>query len=77
MKKILSTIYKHHSFFYKVFLFVISTLFIVYLFPKGGGFKYDFEKGKVWQNENLYAPFDFAIKKNIKKNTSRREVSKR
>lgn len=67
MKKYLSTIYKHHSFFYKIFLVVISTLFIVYLFPKGGGFKYDFEKGKVWQNENLYAPFDFAIKKTSKK----------
>jgi len=35
----------------------------VYLFPKGGAFKYNFEKGKVWQNENLYAPFDFAIQK--------------
>ena len=44
-------------------MFVISTLFIVYLFPKGGSFKYDFEKGKVWQTENLYAPFDFAVQK--------------
>jgi putative nucleotidyltransferase with HDIG domain len=35
----------------------------VYLFPKGGAFKYNFEKGKVWQNENLYAPFDFPIQK--------------
>jgi len=46
-----------------VFLFVVSTLFIVYLFPKGGAFKYNFEKGKVWQNENLYAPFDFPVQK--------------
>jgi len=38
----------------------------VYLFPKGGTFKYNFEKGKVWQNENLYAPFDFAVKKTLK-----------
>ena len=44
-------------------MFVVSTLFIVYLFPKGGAFKYNFEKGKVWQNENLYAPFDFAVQK--------------
>jgi len=35
----------------------------VYLFPKSGKFKYSFEKGKPWQSENLYAPFDFAIKK--------------
>ncbi|GGX28066.1 HDIG domain-containing protein [Aquimarina muelleri] len=36
---------------------------IVYLFPKGGVFKYEFAKGKPWQYENLYAPFDFAIAK--------------
>jgi putative nucleotidyltransferase with HDIG domain len=35
----------------------------VYLFPKSGKFKYSFEKGKPWQSENLYAPFDFAIQK--------------
>ncbi len=63
MKKTLNTFYKYHSLFYKVFLFVISTFLIVYLFPKGGTFKYEFEKGKVWQNENLYAPFDFAVNK--------------
>ena len=26
-------------------------------------FKYDISKGKPWQYENLYAPFDFAILK--------------
>jgi hypothetical protein len=35
----------------------------VYLFPKNGKFKYSFERGKPWQSENYYAPFDFAIKK--------------
>ena len=63
MKKILHSIYKHQSTFYKVFLFAISVIFIVYLFPKGGAYKYNFEKGNVWQYENLYAPFDFAIQK--------------
>ena len=38
----------------------------MYLFPKGGAFKYNFEKGKVWQNDNLYAPFDFPIQKTEK-----------
>ena len=32
-------------------------------FRKSGTFRYSFEKGKPWQSENLYAPFDFAIKK--------------
>ena len=65
MRKLLSAIYKHHALIYKVFLFVVSTLFIVYLFPKGGAFKYNFEKGKVWQNDNLYAPFDFPVQKTV------------
>jgi len=34
------------------------------LLPKGGKFKYEITKGKPWQYENLYAPFDFAILKN-------------
>jgi putative nucleotidyltransferase with HDIG domain len=36
---------------------------IVYFFPKGGKFKYNLQKGKPWQYENLYAPFDFSIQK--------------
>ena len=63
MRKNFNRLYKYQSVIYKVFLFVVSTFFIVYLFPKGGAFKYNFEKGKVWQNENLYAPFDFPIQK--------------
>ena len=57
--------HKNHSLIYKVFLFVLTTFVIVYLFPKSGTFRYSFEKGKPWQSENLYAPFDFAIKKTI------------
>ncbi len=63
MKKNLSSLYQYQSIIYRVLLFVVATFLIVYLFPKGGSFKYNFEKGKVWQNENLYAPFDFAIQK--------------
>jgi putative nucleotidyltransferase with HDIG domain len=35
----------------------------VYLFPKGGQFKYDFNNGQLWKYDNLYATFDFAIQK--------------
>ena len=64
MKKILNAIYQNNSIIYRAFLFVVTTFFIVYFFPKGGKFKYEFQKGKPWQYENLYAPFDFAIQKN-------------
>lgn len=63
MKKLLNKWYKNHALVYKILLFLVTTLFIVYLFPKTGKFKYSFEKGKPWQSENLYAPFNFAIQK--------------
>ncbi|GAA4278889.1 HD family phosphohydrolase [Aquimarina mytili] len=63
MKRFLNKLYKRQSFIYRIFLFVCTTTLIVYLFPKGGIFKYEFTKGKPWQYENLYAPFDFAIAK--------------
>ncbi|MEB3346724.1 HDIG domain-containing protein [Aquimarina gracilis] len=63
MKRFLDKFYKKKSTIYKVFLFICTAALIVYLFPKGGIFKYEFIKGKPWQYENLYAPFDFAIAK--------------
>ena len=63
MSQIINKLYKNNAIVYKVLLFLITAVAIVYLFPKGGQFKYDFNKGKPWQYENLYAPFDFAIQK--------------
>lgn len=63
MKQFVNFLYKNQALFYKVFLFLLTTFLIVYLFPKGGKFKYEIPKGKPWQYDNLYAPFDFAILK--------------
>ncbi|MBD0822867.1 HD family phosphohydrolase [Aestuariibaculum marinum] len=63
MKDLINKLYKNHSLIYKGLLFLCTSFLIVYLFPKSGKFRYNFEKGKPWQSENLYAPFDFAIKK--------------
>ncbi|MFV8225896.1 HD family phosphohydrolase [Christiangramia aquimixticola] len=63
MSDFVNKLYKNQALFYKVFLFVLTSVLIVYLLPKGGKFKYDIPKGKPWQYENLYAPFDFAILK--------------
>lgn len=59
----LDKLYKNQSLIYKYFLYVVSIFCIVFFFPKGGKFKYEFQKGKPWQYENLYAPFDFSVKK--------------
>lgn len=63
MKNIFTFFSKNQSFIYKILLFVLATVLVIYLLPKGGQFKYNFQKGKIWQYENLYAPFSFAIKK--------------
>lgn len=63
MKSQLNKLYKNQSLIYKGFLFLASTILIVYLFPKGGKFKYEFQKGKPWQYENLQSPIDFPIYK--------------
>lgn len=63
MKKIINKLLVNHSLIYKLFLYIATIVLVVYLFPKGGQFKYEFQKGKPWQYENYYAPFDFAIQK--------------
>lgn len=59
----MDSLYRKQSLIYKYFLYIVSVGCIVFFFPKGGQFKYEFQKGKPWQYANLYAPFDFSIKK--------------
>ncbi|MCF6180934.1 HDIG domain-containing metalloprotein [Lutibacter sp.] len=63
MKKLINKFLVNHSLIYKLFLYIITVFLVVYLFPKGGQFKYEFQKGKPWQYENYYAPFNFSIQK--------------
>ncbi|MCL5245953.1 HDIG domain-containing protein [Cellulophaga sp. 20_2_10] len=69
-------IYKNQSLLYKCFLYVGTIFLIVFFFPKGGKFKYEFQKGKPWQYENLYAPFDFSIKKDASEIEAEKQVVK-
>ena len=63
MGQLKESFYKNQSALYKLLIFILATVTIVYLFPKKGKFKYNFSKGKPWQYENLYAPFDFGVLK--------------
>ncbi|AIY13810.1 HD family phosphohydrolase [Cellulophaga baltica] len=63
MSTFLDNLYKNQSTVYKYFIYILSTVLIVFFFPKGGKFKYEFQKGKPWQYDNYYAPVDFSIKK--------------
>ncbi|MDF4222534.1 HDIG domain-containing protein [Maribacter sp. M208] len=63
MNFLLDNLYKQQSLIFKYILYFAAVAFIVFFLPKGGKFKYEFQKGKPWQFENLYAPFDFSIQK--------------
>lgn len=65
MRTFLDSLYKNHSLVYKYLLYFSAVFFIVFFFPRGGKFKYEYQKGKPWQYNNFYAPFDFSINKSV------------
>ena len=65
MKTKLDLLFRNQSLIYKYILYVVAIILIVFLLPKGGKFKYEFQKGKPWQYETLYAPFDFSVSKSV------------
>jgi putative nucleotidyltransferase with HDIG domain len=46
-----------------VSLFVLTTFFILLLFPREGRFGFEFQKGAPWMHDELIAPFNFPIYK--------------
>ena len=63
MKFIWEYITAKKGLFYKSLLIISSSILILYIFPLGGQFKYEFQKGRVWQYPDFYSPFDFSILK--------------
>ena len=47
----------------KISVFIIAIVLVLWFMPREGKFKYEFQKGKPWQQETVFAPFDFAIYK--------------
>lgn len=43
--------------------FIIALIVVLFFLPREGRFKYEFQKGKPWMHQDLYAPFDFPIYK--------------
>jgi len=64
MKDKLNFFFKLQSQIYRIILFLITVVFIVYIIPKKGKFQYEFAQGKPWKYETLISPFDFLIQKN-------------
>jgi len=63
MDKIFHIFHNNNTVIYRSFLFIITIVLIVLLFPTAASFKYDYSKGKPWMYKTLIAPFDFPIYK--------------
>jgi len=63
MKRFKAGYWKHYYNINKVIYFVIVLIILVSLFPREGKFKYELQRGKPWQHEDLIATSDFAIQK--------------
>ena len=74
MKSFWKYLIAQQSIIYKSLLIISCSVFILFLFPRSGQFKYEFQKGKVWQYPDYYAPFDFSILKSEFEINSDREL---
>ncbi|NVO19343.1 MAG: HDIG domain-containing protein [Bacteroidetes bacterium] len=63
MKRHLLGYWRHYYNINKGVYFIAVLVILVSLFPREGKFKYEIQRGKPWQHDDLIAPFDFAIHK--------------
>ena len=74
MKNILSKFTDSNEPNFRLFLFVLTLVFILFLFPRQTKFKYEFTKGKPWLHESIIAPFDFSILKSDNELSKERKI---
>ena len=63
MNRYLFWLRDHHDILGKIFLFSLIIWLLIMIFPREGKFRYEYQKGKPWQHDDLIAPVDFAILK--------------
>ncbi|MBZ0242054.1 MAG: hypothetical protein K8F24_02455, partial [Bacteroidales bacterium] len=61
--KFFNFLQQHYYELFKITLFALAALIVIWLMPREVKFQYEYSKGKPWQHESLFAPFDFAIYK--------------
>ena len=52
-----------HRYFFIGLLFAASIAIVIYIYPREGKFRYEYQKGKPWMHDVLIAPYDFPIYK--------------
>lgn len=63
MKSLLIFVKKHYNRISVFSLFLITALLILYILPREGKFRFEFQRGRPWMHETLIAPFNFPIYK--------------
>ena len=63
MDRLFDYLRNKHGLWFKLSIFLCSLFFIVWLLPAPNASSITYELGKPWQNEDLTAPFDFAVYK--------------
>jgi cyclic-di-AMP phosphodiesterase PgpH len=63
MRRILSYLRDKHTLWFKLTLMSFCLFVIVLTLPNANKVEYSYEIGKPWENEDLIAPFDFAVYK--------------
>ncbi len=76
MKNFLSKVRDNHEQIFRLFLFVITLVIILYSYPRQVKFKYEFTKGKPWMHESIIAPFDFSVLKSESEINKEQEIIK-
>ncbi len=66
MNRVFSKIQDNYYSIFKIFLFILTIITVIWVSPKANIFKYEFSVGKPWNHSDLIAPFDFSIYKTTK-----------
>lgn len=73
MQKFVHHLRHHYYHWFKLFSFSLAIFLVMWFLPRVGQFQFEFQQGKPWQHETLYAPFDFSIFKTDKQLKEERE----
>ncbi len=63
MKNVISYLRANVKGILRILYLVAAIVITVYLFPREGKFRYEFQRGKPWLHEDLYAPYSFPVYK--------------
>ncbi|MES2277397.1 MAG: HDIG domain-containing metalloprotein [Bacteroidota bacterium] len=61
----------------KYFMMLVSICLIVYTLPRQAKFRYEYEKGRIWNQKDLVSPYNFAILKTTQELAADQEAALR